>query len=72
MATAIKAQAKVEPLLASHIHPRLFQTMSADKSNVVIIGGGGAGLTIAQALATKLDHSKYDLLVITNRPFGAS
>jgi NADH dehydrogenase FAD-containing subunit len=46
--------------------------MSSAKTNVVIVGGGGAGLTIAQALSPKLDFNKHELIVITERSFGTN
>ena len=39
------------------------------KQNIVIVGGGGAGNTIAKALSAKLDASRYQLIVINPRPF---
>lgn len=43
---------------------------SDDKKNVVVVGGGVAGNTIARALSAKLDPSKYNLILITSRPFA--
>jgi len=39
------------------------------KENVVIIGGGLAGTVLAKELSAKLDHSKYDLVVVEARPY---
>jgi apoptosis-inducing factor 2 len=43
---------------------------SAAKRNVVVIGGGAAGTDVARELSTKLDASKYDLVLVTPRPFS--
>jgi hypothetical protein len=40
------------------------------KSNVVVVGGGRAGIEIAKQLSQKLDASKYELIMITSRPFS--
>lgn len=39
------------------------------RENVVIVGGGGAGNPIARELSAKLDPSKYNLILITSRPY---
>lgn len=39
------------------------------RQNVVIVGGGGAGFLTAQGLSSKLDHSKYRLILINTRPY---
>jgi hypothetical protein len=39
------------------------------KENIVIVGGGLAGINIARLLSAKLDHSKYDLIVVEPRPY---
>lgn len=36
--------------------------------NVVVLGGGGAGVTVAQALSKKLDHAQYNLILVDMRP----
>ena len=41
---------------------------SAQKQNVVVIGGGISGVTVAQGLTKKLDHAKFNLIVIEPRP----
>jgi NADH dehydrogenase FAD-containing subunit len=38
------------------------------KANVIVVGGG-IGSDIAKALSQKLDSSKYELILITERPF---
>ncbi|KAF8649402.1 hypothetical protein AX16_005843 [Volvariella volvacea WC 439] len=43
--------------------------MSATKQNVVVVGGGGAGAPIASLLSQKLDASKYNLVLVTSRPY---
>lgn len=43
---------------------------SADKKNVVVVGGGFAGVTIARALSAKLDTSKYNLILISPRAYN--
>lgn len=42
---------------------------SSAKENVVVVGGGLAGTQIAKELSNKLDHSKYDLIVVEARPY---
>lgn len=41
----------------------------SEKENVVIVGGGLAGITIARELSAKLDHSKYNLIMVEARPY---
>lgn len=36
--------------------------------NVVVIGGGGAGVTVAQSLSKKLNHARYNLILVDMRP----
>jgi len=36
--------------------------------NVVVLGGGGAGVTIAQNLSKKLNHAEYNLILVDMRP----
>jgi NADH dehydrogenase FAD-containing subunit len=45
------------------------QTMSKDLKNIVIVGGGGAGVTCAKALSRTLDSSKYQLILINPLPY---
>ena len=42
---------------------------SPAKQNVVIVGGGLAGTVLAKELSAKLDHSKYNLVVVEARPY---
>lgn len=42
----------------------------ANKKNIVVVGGGFAGVTIARTLSTKLDVSKYNLILITPRAYN--
>jgi len=42
---------------------------SSVKENVVIVGGGLAGTTVAKELSAKLDHSKYNLVMVEARPY---
>lgn len=39
------------------------------KDNIVIVGGGLSGTSIAKELSAKLDHSKYNLVVVEARPY---
>jgi NADH dehydrogenase FAD-containing subunit len=39
------------------------------KENIVIVGGGLSGISLAKELSAKLDHSKYDLIVVESRPY---
>lgn len=43
--------------------------MPQERSNVVIVGGGVAGLHALKSLASKLDLLKYNLILITARPY---
>jgi len=62
---------------ASRIHcdslkKRPVSTMSSNpptKQNVVIVGGGLAGTILAKDLSAKLDHSKFNLVVVESRPY---
>ena len=38
--------------------------------NIVVVGGGFAGVTVARTLSTKLDASQYNLILITPRPYN--
>jgi len=40
-----------------------------DLKNVVVVGGGFAGSTIAKTLSATLDKTKYNLILITSRPY---
>ena len=42
---------------------------SPAKENVVVVGGGLAGSTVAKELSAKLDYSKYNLIVVETRPY---
>lgn len=39
------------------------------KENIVIVGGGLGGTAAAKELSAKLDHSKYNLIVVEARPY---
>jgi|SRR5882762_4986350 len=39
------------------------------RKNVVVVGGGGAGAPIIKALSSKLDRARYNLILITARPY---
>jgi len=41
---------------------------STPKQNVVVVGGGISGVTVAQGLSKKLDHGKFNLILIEPRP----
>jgi NADH dehydrogenase FAD-containing subunit len=43
---------------------------SDHRKNIVVVGGGVAGLPIARALSAKLDASQYDLILVNPRPFA--
>ena len=36
--------------------------------NVVVLGGGGAGVAVARALSKKLNHAQYNLILVDMRP----
>jgi choline dehydrogenase-like flavoprotein len=42
---------------------------SPARENVVIVGGGLGGTVLAKELSAKLDHSKYNLIVVEARPY---
>jgi NADH dehydrogenase FAD-containing subunit len=42
---------------------------SSTKENVVIVGGGLGGTVVAKELSAKLDHSKYNLILVEARPY---
>ena len=42
---------------------------SSAKENVVVLGGGLGGSLVAKELSGKLDHSKYNLIVVEARPY---
>jgi len=44
--------------------------MSEDQKNVVVVGGGAAGIQIARGLSAKLDASKYNLILVNPRPYS--
>lgn len=46
-------------------------TMSthAPAKNVVILGAGGAGVAVAQTLSKKLNHTRYNLILVDMRPY---
>ena len=39
------------------------------KKNVVIVGGGYAGVHVAQYLTKQLDHAQYNLILLSPRPY---
>lgn len=39
------------------------------KENIVVVGGGLSGTAMAKDLSAKLDHSKYNLIVVEARPY---
>jgi len=41
---------------------------STQTENVVVVGGGISGVTVAQELSKKLDHGKFNLILIEPRP----
>ncbi|KAF9647860.1 FAD/NAD(P)-binding domain-containing protein [Thelephora ganbajun] len=45
------------------------KSKSSTKENVVILGGGLGGTIIAKELSAKLDHSKYNLILVEARPY---
>lgn len=36
--------------------------------NVVVLGGGCAGVAVVQSLSKKLDHAQYNLFLVDMRP----
>ncbi|KAI0329006.1 FAD/NAD-P-binding domain-containing protein [Cubamyces sp. BRFM 1775] len=43
--------------------------MAEKRQNVVVVGGGWAGTLIARDLSAKLDASKHNLILISDRPY---
>jgi NADH dehydrogenase FAD-containing subunit len=43
--------------------------MSNKRQNIVVVGGGGVGAFLIQNLSAKLDPAKYNLILITPRPY---
>ena len=43
--------------------------MSKERKNIVVVGGGGAGAHIVKNLSAKLDPKRYNLILITPRPY---
>ena len=41
----------------------------AEKKNVVVVGGGYGGTLVARELSQKLDKSRFNLILINDRPF---
>ncbi|KAF9043095.1 FAD/NAD-P-binding domain-containing protein [Panaeolus papilionaceus] len=42
---------------------------TSHRPNIVVIGGGGCGAQVARRLSEKLDHNKYNLILVTARPY---
>lgn len=42
---------------------------SSDKANIVVVGGGFAGVSAVKELAKKLDKSRYELILLTSKPY---
>ena len=40
-----------------------------DRPNIVIVGGGGAGVQVARLLSIELDPTEYNLIMVTARPY---
>ena len=40
----------------------------APPKNVVVLGGGSAGVAVAQTLSKKLNHTLYNLILVDMRP----
>ena len=43
--------------------------MAEERRNVVIVGGGWAGTIVARDLSAKLDASKYNLILVSDKPY---
>lgn len=41
----------------------------ADRENVIVVGGGAAGTSIARQLSTMLNHTKHNLILISSRDY---
>jgi NADH dehydrogenase FAD-containing subunit len=44
-------------------------TKADTKENIVIVGGGHSGTSLAKELSAKLDHTKYNLILVEARPY---
>lgn len=42
---------------------------SSDKKNVVVVGGGYAGVNTVKALAKMLDSTRFNLVLVTSKPY---
>ncbi|KAF8624377.1 hypothetical protein AX15_005906 [Amanita polypyramis BW_CC] len=43
--------------------------MMSDRENIVVVGAGGAGSSIARQLSRMLDHTKHNLILISTRNY---
>lgn len=59
-------QILTRPFASSHPSDTMSKK-NDDRKNVVIVGGGLAGVAVAKTLSAKLDHSRYNLILITAR-----
>ncbi|KIL66928.1 hypothetical protein M378DRAFT_185911 [Amanita muscaria Koide BX008] len=41
----------------------------ADRENVIVVGGGAAGTSIARQLSTMLNHTKHNLILVSSRDY---
>ena len=40
-----------------------------DRPNIVIVGGGGAGVQVARLLSMEIDPKEYNIILVTARPY---
>ena len=72
-ASSILSAATIYKLAAFDVHapassPPPSMSAPAPTKNVIVLGGGGAGVTVAQTISKKLNHAQYNLVLVDQRP----
>lgn len=58
-----------DPYLTGHTFLSLSMAQPEKRDNIVVVGGGPVGAATVKELSAKLDPSKYNLILITARPY---